>query len=352
MALHPYFQLSPVALLHFSKNTWLRYCAFDIAEGADEGLTGQQEKSLRIAALAMLYHLADIKQDLPWLPDWNEVYNQWSSLMALSYWKAYLDSARFRFPAIHISKLEASHFSLKAYLQECWNVKKSYETTVNERIEIEKLKAAEEATIALRAELAGAKPTSNRQVWRWFVANLPKRYSKDIETWMPELFFSKGEEVSEYTLADIKCLEDIMLVECPIGTSISHAFREILEKKRQYIAARIETFEILIPETIATDKASGEIPPEEPKLADYPKRVLWMIAHAKWKLAHTDMLARMAAAGTKKDQDRRTVSASFVPELVIGDGRDEGETDEDDVVLDALEAAEQEAADESGELEE
>jgi hypothetical protein len=349
MVLHPLFSLSPVALLHFGRNTWFRFCNFSVEEGADDTLTAKQEQTLRVTALAMLHNLTEIRQDIPWMPSWTEVVAQWSSLMALSYWKNYLDSQRFKFPSIHISRLE-SEFSLKDYLQVCWNVKKGYETTVNEKIEAEKLKAADAAMIALRDEIAGARPTSVRQLWRWFVANMPKRYKKDLETWMAEIFFAKGEEIRQFTPKDIDMLEEIFLCECPTGSSISHAFSEVLASKRKYLQQHFEAFEIIIPAEILAAKESGAIAPEQPKLEDYPTRAQWFIANARWKLAYTDMSKRIDASLAKQSQ--LTVKPSHKPTLVI---REDDPVDEDDggddIVTDAF-LATREDDDVSGEIEE
>lgn len=323
MVLHPLFSLTPVALLQFSRNSWFRFCSFSVEEGADDALTAKQEQTLRVAALAMLHHLANVRQDIAWLPDWASVSAHWSSLMALSYWKATLDSERFRFPAIHLSRLEPE-IELKAYLQSCWQVKKDYETRVSERVEQERLRAADSAIIALRDEIAGVRPTSSRQLWRWFLAHLPKRYEADSEGWMRTLFFAKGDDVRKFTLADIDLFEEIFLCEVPTGSSISHAFSEVLASKRKILEQHIETFEILIPEAITQAKAAGEIPVAEPKKEDFTSKVSFMIAHAKWRLAHTDMgksINRVTAA-----QSRVTVNPSYVPQLTIYEQEEAAET--------------------------
>lgn len=323
MVLHPLFSLTPVALLHFARNTWFRFCSFSLEEGMDDALTAKQEQTLRVTALAMLHHLANVRQDIPWLPDWSEVSAHWSSLMALSYWKAALESERFRFPAIHISKFEPT-LELKSYLQACWQVKKDYETRVSERIEQERLRATETAMIALRDEIAGARPTSSRQLWRWFLAHLPKRYEADSEGWMRTLFFAKGDDVKKFTMADIDLFEEIFLCEVPTGSSISHAFSEVLASKRKVLEDHVETFEILIPQTIQDEAAAGAIPLAEPKREDFASKVAYMIAHAKWSLAHTNVgktANRVAAA-----QAKVSVKPSYVPQLTIYEQEDAEET--------------------------
>jgi hypothetical protein len=352
MVLHPLFSLAPTALLHFSKNAWFRYCAFTQEEAASERLVDKQEELLRVAALAMMYHMTEIRQDIPWLPSFADVGANWSSLMALSYWKNYLDSSRFRFPHIHIGKLETPE--LRSYLQACWNVKKAYENNVNEKIEIEKLKAAEAAQIALRDMLAGARPTSVRQLWRWFLANMPSRYKKDLEGWMAEIFFSKGEEIRRFTIRDIDLLEEYFLCECPTGTAVSHAFSEVLASKRAYLQQHFETFEIILPVAVQAAKDAGTISAIMPKREDYPSKVGYAIALAKWKLAHTDLQSNMNAALAKQKQ-QTVVTSTKAPILVIREDDDMEDDVEEEAEATRLDSIEEDAAekdaDHSGEYE-
>lgn len=312
MILHPLFSLGDHALLHFSRNAWFRFCAFNSDEALDDNLTTKQETLLRVAALAMLHKLTVFRQDQPWLPSWADVSKNWNSLLALSYWKNYLESERFRFPSLRISKLEPE-INLTHYLQICWEVKKQYETKVNEKIEQEKINAAEKALLVLRNDLAGKAPRSARLLWRWFIANLPNRYEADTEGWMRTIFFSKDTDHLEnkFTMADIDLFEQIFLAECPTGSSLSHAFLSILRSKRRTLENHFETFEILVPENITAGKASGEIAAEEPKLADFKSKAAWMIAHAKWRLAFKNNASSKAA----ERQATVTVNPTFVPEL-------------------------------------
>lgn len=335
MALHPLFSLQQGALLNFAKNSWFRFCAFSEAESLDEDITEKQELLLRVAALAMLHQLAEIRQDVPWMPTWPQVTSNWNSLLGLSYWKAYLESHRFKFPAIHISKMEPE-VDLTSYLQLCWSIKKDYETKVNERIEQEKLNFAEKALSTLRDDLAGKIPRSNKLLWRWFLANLPPRYEADTEGWMRTIFFSKADDnlQNKFTMADIDLFEEIYLCECPTGSTLSHAFLDVLRSKRKILENHFETFEILIPAAITEGVAAGTIGEMEPKLAEYTTRTKWIIAHAKWKLAHTNTSKAFDAAFDK--QGKVTVNPSFVPRLVLGSDNEQDEDGEADAVSSAF----------------
>lgn len=314
MILHPVFSLNEGALVKFAKNAWFRFCAFNPLEAEDDNLTTKQETLLRVAALALLHKLTTFRQDQPWLPNWAAVSKNWNSLLALSYWKNYLESERFKFPSLRISKLEPE-IDLTVYLNLCWEVKKQYETKVNERVEREKIESAERALKVLRDDLAGKSPRSSKLLWRWFVANLPARYEADSEGWMRTIFYSKDSDhlQNHFTLADLDLFEQIFLAECPTGSSLSHAFLEILRGKRKILENHFETFEILVPDSIRESAAAGEISAEEPKLKDFKSKAQWMIAHAKWRLAHRGGGASAEASARK--QATVTVSPTFVPEL-------------------------------------
>jgi len=319
--LHPLFSLAPIPLLQFAKNTWIRFCGFSPDEAADESLTHKQEQVLQVTALALMHQLTEVRQDVVWLPSFIEVQNNWQSLISLSYWKAYLDSQRFKFPTLRISKLENS-VNIHAFLQTCWDAKKQYETAVSERIEEEKVLIAERALVGIRDELAGKRPVSQKLLWRWFLANLPKRYAPDTEGWMKTLYFAKSILDTNFTMADLDLFEEIVVSECPTGSSVSHAFLDVLRSKRTTMEQHFEAFEILVPTDLQAAADSGEIDEAEPKLKDFAKKVHWMIAHAKWKLTHgSDASGKHRDAAMDKQQ-QTTVKASFIPKLDTGRSKD------------------------------
>jgi len=316
-SLHPFFSLPPVGLLKFARNTWLRFCAFSPEETLDDKTVQKQEEHLRIIALAMLHNLTEVKQDIPWMPEFKDVVANWTGLMSICYWRAYLDSERFKFPQLRISKLEKD-VDLRSFLQICFQRKKDYESKVNELQELEKLQIAEKALKGIVDEIGGKKPLSIKLLWRWFTINMPPRYKKDVETWMWDLFSATETSVLDFTVKDIQMFEEIFLTECPTGSSISHAFLDVLRGKHQLINQHFETYEILIPNSIQEQVASGEIQVTgpEPVKEDYPSKVAWMVARAKWQLAQPSFRKHQEAAIAK--QQTETVTPSFRPTLVIG----------------------------------
>jgi hypothetical protein len=175
--------------------------------------------------------------------------------------------------------------------------------------------------------VAGKTPRSKKLLWRWFLAHIPARYAADTEGWMWTLFDAeKEDEISQFTMGDIDLFEEIFLCEIPTGSAISNAFLERLRHKRSILEAKFDTFEILVPNSIAEGAADGSISVEEPKLSDFPSKVLWMVAHAKWRLAHTDITKHRDAA--IKKQQTVTVNPTFVPNIEDVLGRHPEETDD------------------------
>lgn len=309
-ALHPLFSLELFPLLQFSRSTWNYYCSLTPEQASDTALTNKQERLLQVAALAMLHQLGEVEQTTQWLPSIADVSGCWSSLIQLGYWKNYLESKRFRFPALRISKNNRG-IDMHSYLQDCWEVKKEYETKVREAAELEKLQATERALVALRDDLVKKSPKSKKLLWRWFSAHIPAKYSRDVEGWMWDLYDAEtSDEIAEFTLADIDLFEEIVLAEIPLGSSISHAFLERLDYKRKVLQARVDTYEILVPDSIKAGVADGSISTVEPQPEDYPSKVAFMVAKAKW---------RLATSTTNENEQKRqatvTVNASHVPEL-------------------------------------
>lgn len=262
----------------------------------------------------MLHQLGTVKQDVPWLPDIVTVQNNWQSLMKLCYWKSYLDSKRFSFPTIRISKQEKT-IDLHSYLVLCWEKKKQYETGVSDAAEEARSRLAETALVYIRDELAGSRPKSTKLLWKWFVGNLPAKYLPDAEGWMHTIFHAKDMLLLSFTRADVDLFEEIFLCECPTGSSISHAFLEILRSKRKMLEDHL-AYEILEDTQLDLQAATGIIPEAEPVASNFEKRVLFVIAHAKWRLTHGRSTTYRDAATAK--QQNITVKPSFMPSLEIG----------------------------------
>jgi hypothetical protein len=243
-----------------------------------------------------------------------------------------LDSPRFKFPAVRISQFN-NGIDLAAYLHDCWAAKRDYASKVREREEEAKLRTAEAALAGIRDELVKKAPRSKKLLWRWFAANIPKRYKKDVDSWMLELYNAETEsELTDFTLADIELFESIVLCEIPVGTSVSHAFLDRLRHKRSILQTKFDLYEVITPNSILVEQEAGAISEVEPKLSDYPNKVAFMIAQSKWRLAHSDMNKHRRAA--EAAQGKVTVSASYVPDITEFLGSTADTDEEEDISSD------------------
>ena len=332
-ALHPLFSMGETALLNFAKASYSNFCELTPAQAADPLITDKQEQLLRISALAMLHQLSTVHQSTVWMPSLAAVYQNWSSLLQLCYWKNYLESKRFKFPELRISK-NNNGIDLTGYIQECWRIKKTYEGTIKELVEQEQMDLAEDTMRVLRGDLERKVPKSKKLLWRWFIANMPAKYSKDLAGWMWELFDAETEqELAEYTIADIDLFEETVLCEVPTGSVISSAFLARISAKRLILETKFKAFEILVPQMITAGVEDGSISMEMPTAASHPNKVQLMIAMAKWKLAHTNQTAHRDAAVAKQQQT--TVANTYTPNLEMFFAREAEESAESEDLADS-----------------
>lgn len=335
-ARHPVFSLPVGRRLKLARESYLRFCALSPEEIADMDTVKQQEQLLRVLALSMLHDLTDVKQDSVWLPSFAIVTNVWSSLLSLSYWKLYLESARFRFPSLRIFP-DTADGDLSGFLQACWDRKKEYERNVSAAIseeEQKRLEQAERIMLRIRDDIAGKRPMSSKLLWRWFEQNMPPRYKKDVGGWMQEIFFANEKTIHEWTIKDVELMAEMTAAELPLGSSISHAFFEVLNSKRQLLATYYRAYDILDEgfgeEYEAVESGEAQAPSTEPLpepvKTDYVSLALFLKAKALWHLQSSERTKHRKEALAK--QSKVTVNPSFIPELpwleedAAQDGRD------------------------------
>lgn len=286
--LHPVFSLNYQKLLDFSKSEWNRLAM----RTANDELTDAEEDILRVCYLALLHRLECIKQDVAALPPISTVQATIQQLFALAYWKFHLESQRFRFPTLHISKYNdnADFKYIKDYLDTCFAVKKEYETKVNEVVEVEKLKIAEEALKKLSGEWIT--PTSKKLLWKWVRANLPEKYQPDAIGWLGTLFLGSNSTILEFDKEDIALAEEIIVSSCPGGNSIMFAVRARLDTIAKVWEQHHESFEIQLDEL---DERSGTLvngvqmdiphPGNAPQQKEFDSKGKYYVAVAKWEVA-------------------------------------------------------------------
>jgi hypothetical protein len=285
---HSVFSLPPKRLFDFARDEWKRLATKDI-----EGEISQAESEiLCVTYLAMLHTLDCIKQDFPCLPPLAVVQSTISKLLHLAYWKWKLESERFKFPTLHISKYNHnSNFeNINDYLELCFSIRTEYEKNVREVSERAKLKAIEDAMIALND--TWITPTSKRVLWQWVRTHLPSEYASDAQGWLSTLFLGGSAAIIDFDKEDIDLAEEIITASCPIGTGVMHAVRQRLKSIRGVWEQHHESFSIELDEFaedrnlyVNGEKVIAPHPGPQPVLSAFKSKAGWIIANAKWEIA-------------------------------------------------------------------
>lgn len=290
---HPYFSLEQSKLITFVRDEWNRLSR----EIINESITDQESTNIRVGFVAILYSLGSIKQDsgITILPEIGIVQSNLESLISLAYWQNYLDSKRFNFPFLHISKLNdnCSLIDVGDYLGACWKKKDEYESGMSEIVEKEKARIAEKAIIAIRNTFL--KPPSKKLLWQWIKGNLPPKWAPDAEGWLATIFLGSVATSLEFEIEDIELMEEIIQSSCPIGNSVMFAVKERINEIKKNFREHYDTFTIeedglAFIREIQEEQERDETP--EPKQEDFGKnKAAFYVARAKWQLAHPVNLA-------------------------------------------------------------
>ena len=281
---HPVFGMDMHRLMKLAEDEWKRVAALDDADSVDTTV-------LRVTYLALLHTLGSIIQDTPGLPEYHTVQSTMAGVFNLASWKFFLESHRFSFPKLHICRLNNNldFENIKDYISLCFDIKKDYETKVSDRVEKEKIAAAEKAMEALRN--AWVVPANKKMLFQWVKAHLPEKYQADAQGWLGTLFLGSDSVALEFDREDIELADEIILSSCPAGTGILHAVRARIEHLRKVWTNHFEAWEIMDDDNTAEkifvngEKLAAPHPGEEPKERNFPKRFQFIQAHARWTLA-------------------------------------------------------------------
>lgn len=290
IAYHPVFSMSTEKLLKFTRDEWSR-----LAQRAEDTEISKDESDiLCVSYLAVLHSLDCIQQEAPGLPALHVVTSTIQKLFNLAYWKWHLESQRFSFPTLRVTKLNSNldFANINDYLELCFEIRSDYEKKVREIDDAEKIRSAKAALIMLNN--SWVTPTNRRTLWRWVVANLPDKYKPDGEGWLATLFLGSNTAICSFEEDDIQLAEEIIVSSCPPGTGVMYAVRKRLDVIEQVWKNHFSVFEIDIEDfadnaglLVNGEKVAAEKPGEEPKLADFPgsSKAKYYVAHAKWVIA-------------------------------------------------------------------
>lgn len=302
-AYHPLFSLPQQQLLSWTRKNWNQLFRNQTLDYVSD----LQKEQFQIAFMAILHTLNCLDQQIPALPSFHVVNTNMQRLLELAYWYNYLDSKRFRFPTLRINRLNANGAlaDIGSYFDICDSVRHDWETSKEAKFEDAKLEAARRAEKAVRGSHVRA--VSKKALWNWFLSSLQASNSKkyNLPEWQEwkedsaKLWFANENQQLQFSLDDVTAIEEVFILECTLGTTVSHAFTAELNKIRSNISNHLKVFEIDWMATISsntkrTDEAGNplgnsnietaapEQPGEEPKLHEYISRTEYIRAKAKW----------------------------------------------------------------------
>jgi hypothetical protein len=315
-AYHPLFSLTQNRLLAWTRKWWNNIFKDEVTDRVSK----KQQEQFCVAFVAILHNMECIKQDanVRVLPSFTTVQNNMQKLLELAYWHNFLDSKKFAFPTLRITKhnnnSDLGH--IFEYLDVCNERKEAYEEDMDDILEDAKLEAAKRAEKAVRSSHIRA--VSKKALWNWFVASLAERNSKkyQLAEWVEwketsnKLFLASESAQLQYSVDDVNSIEDVFLAECSLGSATSHAFRTELEKIRNNIYNHNSIYEIDWLGTIDANKGTAvqrvrsdgvvvsaeefnkpEDPGEQPNIGQFASRAQFLVAEAKWKIRKMQLAA-------------------------------------------------------------
>lgn len=286
-AMHPAFSMPTGKLLAYARGEYNRLMKLS----EDGEATPRQNEILQVCWLAVFHSLGSIRQECVALPSIQIVQATLQKLFALAYWHWKLDSQRFSFPEFKVNKANANHKfdNVTYYLDACFDIKKSYESKIEELEEAEKARTAEAALKALRN--SWIVPVSKRALWNWVRAHLSVEHSADAEGWMGTIFLGSDRTVLDFDLDEVELMEQFILWDCPAGTGVLAAVRERIKDIKKVITDRKEAFDVdltVFEQQITAVAGTKEAPKPEPQRKDFPSTGAYLKARATWWLGQTE----------------------------------------------------------------
>jgi hypothetical protein len=304
-AFHPLFSLPQAQLLRWVRGNWNSI----FRSSTLDHITDVQKQQFCISFMAILHSMNCVDQQSPALPDFHTVNVNMQRILELAYWYNYLDSKRFKFPTLRITKLNSNTtlHDIAAYFDICDSVRHDWETSKEAKLEDAKLEAARRAEKAVRSSHVRA--ISKKALWNWFLSSMQAENSKKymLEEWKEwkedsaKLWFASENQQLQYSIDDVNSIEDVFITVCTLGTTVSHAFNTELNKIRTHISNHLKVFEIdweatMKPAVVRTTNdgtvlsadvslTPREHPGKEPQLNEYHSRSDYIRAHAKWDIA-------------------------------------------------------------------
>ena len=295
---HPIFSLPVPKLLAFARGEFTRH-------GKQAAISDIEATQLQVAFLAILHSFGSIVQTTPAIPPLYIVQNNMQRLFELAYWQNALESKSFAFPQLRIAKRNANtdFLHIADYLDLCEEAKKTWADRLSDIEEEARAAAAERALKQLRN--IWISPVTNKQLFDWIRANLPKQYEPDASGWLQTLFLGSEKVILSFEKADIQLMDDIIQTSCPVGTGFMKLCRARLDEILQIYTDNKEAFTVNFADyEIDGDLAIAEdgepaaplallVPPNQ---KDFVSKVAFIQANAQYYLQCRAREQRLAQA--------------------------------------------------------
>lgn len=285
---HPVLALSPVRTL-----AHLRACNEKISYAdpdSEELATAQRAdfEALQLAYLSCLQTFCNFTLTVPGLPPLREVLETTNRLESIAgaILRFKLNPANC-FPRVNYNPNDASLIDLLKLCQtKILVATRRIEEIAEEEEQLAQLRESAVTSIRRPSRI------SRKHIYNWMVSYFPESVDRAL---IKKLFNLQESEIPKYSRDDINYFRECFERYCPAGTPLQFELRKIADRLDSYYRDYFKTFVI---ESIDEDSEESEVSTDqsttnssyetpattEPQAADYPSRVQFIVAHAKWRM--------------------------------------------------------------------
>ena len=284
---HPVLALSPVrALAH------LRTCneriSYSESESDDEELVTANAadfEALQLAYLSCLQTFCNFNLSVPGLPPLREVLETVNRLESIAgaVLRFKLNPANC-FPRVNYNPSDASLIDLLKLCQtKILVATRRIEEIAEEEEQLAQLRESAVTSIRRPSRI------SRKHIYNWMVSYFPESVDRSL---IKKLYNLQESDINKYSRDDINYFRECFERYCPAGTPLQFELRKIADRLAGYYQDYFKTFVIESIDEESSDEPA-ELPAEqtnssnatvEPQESDYPSRVQFIVAHAKWRM--------------------------------------------------------------------
>lgn len=285
---HPVLALSPVrALAHLRTcNERISYSESD--DDSEELVTANPAdfEALQLAYLSCLQTFCNFNLSVPGLPPLREVLETTNRLESIAgaVLRFKLNPANC-FPRVNYNPRDASLIDLLKLCQtKILVATRRIEEIAEEEEQLAQLRESAVTSIRRPSRI------SRKHIYNWMVSYFPESVDRPL---IKKLYNLQEPDICKYSRDDINYFRECFERYCPAGTPLQFELRKIADKLESYYRDYFKTFVIESIDEESSDEPA-ELPAQtnssyetckEPQESDYPSRVQFIVAHAKWRMS-------------------------------------------------------------------